>query len=42
VRAWFRDGLLPYLLIWPALLAAVLTVPLMWAVLRTRQALRGA
>ena len=41
MKRWLQDGLLPYLLLGPALLAAVLLVPLVWAVLRLRIAMRG-
>lgn len=41
MRAWVRDALVPYLLLGPALLAALVSVPLLWLVLRTRRALRG-
>lgn len=42
MKAWFRDGFVPYFLLGPALLAALLAVPLLWVLLKTRRVLRGA
>jgi len=39
---WLRDVLVPYLLLGPTLLLALVVVPLLWVVLKTRRALRGA
>lgn len=42
MRAWLRDVALPWTLLLPVLAAAILAVPLLWAVLRTRRALAGS
>ena len=42
MKDWLRDTGLPWLLLPPALLAAFVAVPLLWAVLRTRRLFSGS
>ena len=42
MKRWFQDGFIPYLLLGPALLVALLVVPLLWVALKARRAIRGA